>query len=92
MPGPHGLPGRDGKNGGKGVKGDPGAQGPPGPRSGGATYIRWGRTTSPNETETELVYAGRAARTHYTHKGGSSDHICLPDNPQYHEYRTGVQD
>ena len=73
------------------MKGDPGAQGPPGPRSGGATYIRWGRTTCPNVTGIELVYAGRAAGTHYTHKGGSSDHICLPDNPQYHEYGTGVQ-
>ena len=68
-PGPRGLPGRDGKNGGKGVKGNLGAQGPPGPRSGGAAYIRWGRTTCPNVTGTDLVYAGRAAGTHFTHKG-----------------------
>ena len=62
-PGPRGLPGRDGKNGERGLKGDPGAQGPPGPRSGGVTYIRWGRTTCPDTEETELVYAGRAAGT-----------------------------
>ena len=46
-PGPRGLPGRDGKNGEKGVKGEPGAQGLPGPRSGGATYVRWGEPLAP---------------------------------------------
>ena len=90
-PGPRGLPDRDGKNGEKGVKGEPGAQGPPGPRSVGATYIRWGRTTCPNVTGAELVYAGRAAGTHYTQKGGTSDHLSLPDNPQYLEYHAEVQ-
>ena len=90
-PGPRGLPDRDGKNGEKGVKGEPGAQGPPGPRSVGATYIRWGRTTCPNVTGAELVYAGRAAGIHYTQKGGTSDHLSLPDNPQYLEYHAEVQ-
>ena len=65
------------------MKGEPGAQGPPGPRSGGATYIRWGRTTCPNATETELVYAGRAAGTHYTQKGGTNNYLCHPDELQY---------
>ena len=45
----------------KGEKSDMGEQGPPGPSSGGVTYIRWGRTTCPNTTGTELVYKGRAA-------------------------------
>ena len=53
-PGPRGLPGRNGKNGEKGLKGGPGAQGLPGPRSGGDTYVRWGRTTCPNVTGTML--------------------------------------
>ena len=53
-PGPRGLPGRDGKNGEKGVKGELGAQGLPGPRSGGATYVRWGRTICPNVTGTTV--------------------------------------
>ena len=89
--GPRGLPGRNGKNAEKGVKGEPEAQGPPGPRSGGATYIRWGRTTCPNVTGTELVYKGRAAGSHYTQKGGTRDYLCLPDEPQYLDYQTGVQ-
>ena len=54
-PGPRGL----GKNGGRGEKGDTGAQGSPGPRSGGVTYIRWGRTTCPDTEGTELVYASK---------------------------------
>ena len=47
----------------KGEKGETGAtgpQGPPGPRSGGVTYVRWGRTTCPDTEGTELVYTGRA--------------------------------
>ena len=50
-PGPRGL----GKNGERGEKGDTGAQGSPGSRSGGVTYIRWGRTTCPDTEGTELV-------------------------------------
>ena len=71
-PGPRGLPGRDGKVGLQGEKGDMGEQGPPGPSSGGVTYVRRGRTACPNTTGTELVYAGRAAGSHYSQKGGLS--------------------
>ena len=84
-PGPRGLQGKDGKVGPKGE------QGPPGPSSGGVTYVRWGRTTCPNTTGTELVYAGRAAGTSYNQNGGSSDYLCLPEEPQYLSYRPGVQ-
>ena len=87
-PGPRGPPGRDGK---VGPKGDMGEQGPPGPRSGGVTYVRWGRTTCPNTTGTELVYAGRAAGSHYNQKGGTNDYLCLPEEPQYLEYEPGVR-
>ena len=65
VPGPRGVAGRDGKTGPQGMKGDTGSQGPPGPRSGGVTYVRWGRTTCPDTEGTEAVYTGRAAGTHY---------------------------
>ena len=42
-------------------------------------------------TGTGLVYAGRAAGTHYTQKGGTNNYLCLPDEPQYLEYGTWVQ-
>ena len=29
------------------------------------------------------MYAGRASGTHYNHRGGAADKICLPDNPDY---------
>ncbi|XP_038060661.1 short-chain collagen C4-like [Patiria miniata] len=51
--------------------------------SSGDTYIRWGRTTCPDEIDTELLYAGFAAGAHYTNKGGSSDFICLPSDPNW---------
>ena len=92
-----GRDGRDGRDGEPGPRGErgpagpTGAQGPPGPRSGGATYIRWGRTTCPDTEGTELVYAGRAAGSHYQTKGGTSDYLCLPDEPQYLNYKRGVQ-
>ena len=86
-----GQPGQQGIKGDKGDRGEPGVQGLPGPTSGGVTYIRWGRTTCPNTTGTELVYSGRAAGTHYTHKGGTSDYLCLPDTPEYSTYLPGVQ-
>ena len=61
VPGPRGLPGRDGKTGEKGMTGHAGPPGHPSPKIGGVTYVRWGRSTCPNITGTELVYRGRAA-------------------------------
>ena len=90
-PGPRGPPGRDGKVGPQGEKGDMGEQGAPGPSSGGVTYVRWGRTTCPNTTGTELVYAGRAAGSHFQQKGGTNDYLCLPEEPEYLAYKPGVQ-
>ena len=86
-----GQTGEQGPAGEKGMKGDPGVQGPPGPGTAGVTYIRWGRTTCPDATGTELVYSGRAAGTHWTHKGGSAEYICLPGNPDYLTGGNGVQ-
>ena len=45
--------------------------------SGGATYIRWGRTVCPNETGTELVYNGIAAGSLYRDDGGGANYICM---------------
>ena len=53
-------------------------------------YTRWGRTTCPSRQGTELVYSGRAGMSHYTHRGGASNYLCMPDNPQYSTYAAGV--
>ena len=54
-------------------------------------YTRWGRTTCPNITGTQLVYRGRAAGSRYNHQGGGANYICLPDNPGYLQYSSGHQ-
>ena len=75
LPGPTGPQGEKGDKGERGEKGDRGIQGP---AHSGGVYIRWGRTSCPNATGTELVYSGRA--------GGSStgsDFTCLPNDPEY---------
>ena len=81
-----GLPGRDGedgKPGPQGEQGQPGPQGPPGPRSAGVTYIRWGKSSCPNATGTQLVYAGRAGGTAFNNQGGGAEKLCLPLDPDY---------
>ena len=47
----------------------------------GSTYIRWGRDDCPSGSV--VLYSGRAAGTKRDLKGGTSDYLCLPDNPQY---------
>ena len=82
-PGPRGPPGRDGMMGEKGEAGLLGRKGPPGSCSCGVTYVRWGRTTCPNNvTGAELVYAGRAAGTNSKHSGGGSNYQCIPEDPE----------
>ena len=49
-------------------------------------YTRWGRTKCPNITGTQLVYAGRTAGSHYTHKGGAATYLCLPNDPSYLQF------
>ena len=79
-----GLPGVQGPAGEMGPAGPTGAQGPPGPRSGGATYIRWGRTTCPSGAE--LVYPGWAAGSHHSHGGGGANYLCVTKQPQTLSY------
>ena len=95
-----GTPGPPGPQGEQGAKGDCGecnqtvsqeeqrAQGPP---TGGAVYVRWGRTSCPSGQGTELVYSGRAGGGRYTHKGGGANHLCMPDDPDHMQYGSGVQ-
>jgi len=89
--GPVGEKGALGATGPVGEKGDPGVAGPPGPSRGGVVYTRWGKTSCPNVSETELVYAGRAGGTYWRHRGGAANYLCMPDDPDYLHYRPGVQ-
>ena len=91
--GPQGPPGERGDPGGPqgprgltGSRGAPGARGPagpPGPRSGGVTYVRWGKSSCPNVAGTQLLYAGRAAGNFYSTQGGGSNYLCMPEVPEY---------
>ena len=95
LPGPAGIPGRDGTNGKdgmKGNKGEPGPQGPPGPRNGGVVFTRWGRTTCPTTNDTEILYKGKAAGSHYNQFGGGANYICLPNEPEFLSYTPGISD
>ena len=104
--GPHGTPGaagrdgRDGMDGERGDTGEPGIkgpsgetgeQGPPGATIGGVTYTRWGKTSCPIVSGTELVYVGITAGSWYGNTGGGANYLCMPHNPQYGRYRRGVQ-
>ena len=81
--GPVGDPGMKGRKGDTGLLGPPGQQGKPGLKSGGLTFVRWGRTVCPNTTGTELVYNGRAAGGHYRRSGGGANYLCLTEQPEY---------
>ena len=94
------LRGRDGRDGRDGVpgprgpqgqRGEQGVAGPPGPRNGGVVYTRWGKTICPSVTGTELVYAGRAGGSRWSHTGGGANYLCMPNDPEYLLYAPGVQ-
>ncbi|XP_078617600.1 uncharacterized protein LOC144885553 [Branchiostoma floridae x Branchiostoma japonicum] len=112
-PGRDGAAGRDGQPGPQGPigeKGDIGPEGPPGEKGekgedgdgGGSVYIRWGRTSCPNDTETSLIYdgkssiqivyfAGIAGGTFYSHTGGGANYVCLPKDPEWGVFTDGNQ-
>ena len=106
-PGPPGISGPRGPVGEKGrgpvgEKGSPGSPGLPGPQGehdpqgpatgGGTVYTRWGRTSCPMNQGTDLVYSGRAGGSYFHHRGGAANLLCLPDDPEYSRYASGVQD
>ena len=87
-PGPAGgPPGHQGQPGARGTPGPQGDVGPAGPRSGGVTYIRWGKSSCPNIAGTELVYRQNWREPHHgrnwrwselsVHALGSSVHTSL---------------
>ncbi|XP_033625613.1 short-chain collagen C4-like [Asterias rubens] len=85
-PGEKGETGLQGEAGPRGMKGDPGDIGSPDTSTnpaGGPTYIRWGRTTCPEHEGTEFVYQGFGSGAASTHKGGSSDFLCIPSTPDW---------
>ena len=88
IPGHYGLPGAPGVAGSAGRRG---AIGPPGPRSGGVVYSRWGKSSCPSTPGTELVYAGRTGGTQFNYHGGGANQLCMPTDPQYSNYKPGVQ-
>ena len=47
------------------------------------TYIRWGKSSCPSVTGTELVYAGRAGGSNHNSQGGGAEKLCLPLDPDY---------
>ena len=93
-----GCPGRDGAPGLVGLPGERGPQGkegPAGPQSGGATYIRWGKSSCPSVPGTKMVHTGIAAATLYTLSGGGANYLCMPKVPEYNPnltYRSTVDD
>ena len=89
--GEKGEPGASGPQGLAGQKGEPGVAGPSGPRNGEVVYSRWGKSSCPNVTGIELVYAGRAGESWYSHTGGGANYLCIPDDPDYLAYQPGVQ-
>ena len=94
LPGSPGLPGRDGQKGDPGLRGPPGPPGSPGTpatSSSGVVYTRWGKTTCPNVTGTELVYAGRVGGSWHHDSGGGANYVCMPGDPSYLSYAPGVQ-
>ena len=66
LSGPQGLAGQ---------KGEQEVAGAPGPRNGGVVYTRWGKTSCPNVSGTQLVYAGRAGGSWYAHTGGGTNYL-----------------
>ena len=54
-------------------------------------YTRWGRTTCPTTSGTQLLYAGRAAGSLWNDRGGGANYLCVPEQPQYLSYTSGTQ-
>ena len=50
----------------------------------GVAYVRWGRSVCPEKAE--LVYAGIAAGTKYTHSGGGSNYQCITLKPENFDF------
>ncbi len=74
------LRGRDGLPGRDGVQGPPGPQGKdgsPGPKSGGATYTRWGKSTCPQLECTKILSTQGSLEGHSTPMKGRWSQLPL---------------
>ena len=54
---------------------------------GGVAYVRWGHEDCPGAAE--LVYTGRAAGSHFSHRGGGSNYQCITLKPKNEEFGDG---
>ena len=52
-------------------------------------YTRWGKHTCP--THASLLYSGTMAGSAWENRGGGSNFLCMPNNPQYYQTRYRVQ-
>ena len=57
----------------------------------GTVFTVWGRSDCPKTPGTELVYAGIAAKSEWTVKGGGIDYQCLSRQPQSLTLKPGIQ-
>ena len=79
-PGPAGERGSKGNRGERGARGEKGERGEYGSLYSGGVYIRWGSTSCPSTTGTELIYSGRAGTNNYRF---TVEFICLHNDPEY---------
>ena len=83
-PGLQGQAGPTGPIGPMGKIGPPGiCQEPQGSNGGGSVYVRWGRSTCPSTSGTEMLYKGVVGGSHQSQSGGGGNYLCLPDLPEY---------
>ncbi len=47
------------------------------------TFTRWGHDACPTVAGTALVYTGRVAGAYFNQRGGGSNYLCLPNDPDY---------
>ena len=91
--GSQGYIGQNGQNGSQGYTGSRGYTGQKGQKGegsgSGVTYTRWGRTSCPSISGTQLVYSGKVGATKDSHTGGGSNQLCMPNNPEYLSYGPG---
>ena len=88
FPGFPGLKGELGQSGTPGLKGEKGNKGTP-TTTAGIVYTRWGRTSC--RTGASRLYAGRAGGSVEIDRGGGSNYLCLPNDPEYSQFQSGVQ-
>ena len=58
-------------------------------KSGGTTYIRWGRKNCPGNGS-ELIYSGYAGGSWYGHSGAAVSMLCLTTNPDWAKYTSSL--